>query len=279
MKKLLIILILVALVVTHYCIAQQFDMKKMKEQFEKRKPQLDSMVADPMSFDMNFEKVSATTIDSIYISGWFIAGSKKNGSVLMVHGFDMNKSHMLKRAKFFNDLGMSVLLIDLRARGESGGDKTSSGAANGLDILAMATVYYRDYSTFGDLTFYGFSHGGRSALFASSESNKNENLILESPPYSLTESFRRTYKILQMPKFDEHDLEEAMLNLSNKTILLLIGDSDPTIIETEAKELVSYSKVDSSILIIFPDTAHHVFIDKNLKLYSEVIHTFINGKL
>ena len=167
-----------------------------------------------------------------------------------------------------------MLLIDLRARGESSGAKTSTGISNGLDILAMSELYYSQYSSYGELTFYGFSHGGRGVLFAASESKKEEALILESPPYSLTESFRRTYKMPDFPKMNEQGLTNAMTKLEDRNILLLIGDSDFTIIESEAKELLSYSKSRKSRLVIFVNTGHNVFSDENMDEYKKEINSF-----
>lgn len=256
--------------------SQGFDLQKMREKYEKRQPQLDTMVATPQAFGMHYEQVEAVTIDDIKIAGWFIPAQKNNGTILMVHGFNMNKSHMLERAKLFSDLDISVLLIDLRARGESGGDKTSTGGASATDILTMAELYYKKYSKFGKLTFYGFSHGGRAVLFAASQSVRQQDLILESPPYSLTESFKRTYRMPQVPNMDEgQGMEEAMTKMVDKNILLLIGDSDPAIIEIEAEELIGYSQASKSKLVIYTATKHHVFTARNLGAFQQEVTSFL----
>ena len=65
--------------------------------------------------------------------GWLPAGEAR-ASAVMVHGFDMNKSHMLSRAKVLLEAGVNVALVDLRARGESGGELTSPGPPAAGDV-------------------------------------------------------------------------------------------------------------------------------------------------
>ena len=89
-------------------------------------PSLDTLAFGPEKYNMEYQTVKTLTTDNIEIVSWFIPNKELKGTIIMVHGFDMNKSGMLSRAKFFYDLGYSVLLPDLRARGESGGDKANN---------------------------------------------------------------------------------------------------------------------------------------------------------
>ena len=126
---------------------QSIDIKKMQARYERRMPMLDSMYNYPDQYlGKKYTSLKAKTTDDIDISGWLIKGKKGKGTVLMVHGFMMNKSHMLSRAKTFVEGGISVLLMDLRARGESGGKKTSTGKdqcigypGNGFSVLSKNT--------------------------------------------------------------------------------------------------------------------------------------------
>ena len=118
---------------------------------------------------------------------------------------------MLERAALFLEMDMSVLLIDLRARGESGGARTSLGNDSSLDILALSDIYNESFRKYGLLTLYGFSHGGRAVIYTAGLMNNRTPVILESPPYSLTNSFKRTYRIAQVPNMDDASLDMAIV--------------------------------------------------------------------
>ena len=90
----------------------KMDFQKMKVMFEKRRPQLDTMLFTPKKFKLPYLSLKTITSDSIKIASWFIPNSAKKGTILMVHGFDMNISGMLSRANHFYKLGYSVLLPD-----------------------------------------------------------------------------------------------------------------------------------------------------------------------
>ena len=279
MKKRIFILFIGSLLAASSLHAQKaMNLKKMKSSFEKRRPSLDVMSANPKDFNLPYEAFNVTTIDSINIASWFIPNELKKGTIIMVHGFNMNKSHMLKRASLFYKKGYSIILLDLRARGESGGNKASTGKKNGLEISVVYTYYKNNFDNYGDVTLYGFSHGGRAVVFGASTIGGSHKVILESLPYQLGESFKRQYKMPNAPKISEVPINTALTNISNTPILLLIGDSDTAIIATEAKTLIEHSINKNSKVVLFNNTAHNVFSNNNLIKYEEVVFDFISKK-
>jgi len=278
MYKIIYTVFIVSLVFVSGIRAQSsMDLSEMKASFEKRRPALDIMSAYPDDYNLAYETFNVTTNDSINIASWFIPNKLKKGTVLMVHGFDMNKSHMLKRASHFHKKGYSVILLDLRARGESGGDKANTGKKNALDVAEVYKYYKNNFGNYGDITLYGFSHGGRAIIFGASMIGDVEKVILESPPYELGESFKRQYKMPNAPDISEDLINEALTNISNSPLLLLIGDSDTAIIESEAKTLIEHSANANSKVVIFDNTTHHVFCDTNKTRYDSVVFEFISN--
>lgn len=278
MKKTVFIIFIGSLFTISSMYAQQsMDLSKMKSSFEKRRPKLDLMSSNPSDFNLSYEAFNVTTSDSINIASWFIPNELKKGTVLMIHGFNMNKSHMLKRASFFYEKGFSILLLDLRARGESGGDKASTGYKNALEVAEIYNYYKNNFSNYGDITLYGFSHGGRAVIFGASMIGDPKKVILESPPYQLGESFKRQYKMPHAPKISEAPINKALTNISNSPILLLIGDSDTAIIETEAISLIEHSVNVRSKVVLFDNTAHNVFSNNNLIKFENVVFKFISN--
>ncbi len=276
-KRISAVLIMSLVFASSIWAQNSMDLSKMKSSFEKRRPTLDIMSANPIDFNLTYQAFNVTTKDSINIASWFIPNKLKKGTLLMVHGFDMNKSHMLERASLFHKKGYSIILLDLRARGESGGDKANTGKKNAFEVAEVYNYYKNNFANYGDITLYGFSHGGRAIIFGASMISKVEKIILESPPYQLGESFKRQYRMPNAPKISEAPINAALTNISNAPILLLIGDSDTAIIESEAVTLIEHSTNTNSKVVLFENTAHDVFSDKNIIKYENVVFEFISN--
>src|SRR5688500_11972602 len=57
------------------------------------------------------------------VRGWLVRGERGRGMVLLVHSLRSNRVEMLSRARFLNRQGYGALLIDLRAHGETPGER------------------------------------------------------------------------------------------------------------------------------------------------------------
>jgi fermentation-respiration switch protein FrsA (DUF1100 family) len=88
--------------------------------------------------ELNAATVDFPSTDGQALSAWFISGRKGNGAVLLLHSVRANKRAMSARARFLEREGFAVLILDLRAHGESGGDAITFGAREALDVDAAA---------------------------------------------------------------------------------------------------------------------------------------------
>jgi alpha-beta hydrolase superfamily lysophospholipase len=277
MKKLLSLVTLI--IVCESQLIAQIDFEKMRKQYEKRTEMLDKMVALPTDFGMEFQEIMIKASDSISISAWFIPIKKSKYTMLMVHGFMMNKSNMLQRAKFYSDMGFSILLMDLRARGMSTGERTGGmGKGNIPDIVAVEMYYKNNYKKYGRLIGYGFSHGGRTLIHSAPDLDSMEMLILESTPYSLADGLQRQLNLPERPNFQEEDMDAVLATMPDLPILLMMGDNDTAIIKEEGESLMKHTKAAKSEMIIFPETAHDVFVNKNGNSISQIVKSFVGLK-
>ena len=249
----------------------QMDLEAMRKRFSGRQASLDSMVETPKDRGMAFEAFTVQSSDEITISGWWIPQENAPATVLVVHGFSMNKSHMLSRAAALHALGLNVALIDLRARGESGGELTLPGPKSGSDVVAVAD-YLRKLSP-APLVLYGFSHGARAVIFAS-ESTEAVALIAESPPYSLANSFKLNYKTDWAPPIPEGNLTETVSRWTGP-VLLLGGATDPHLTAIEASQLIEASPNSDSRVRIFDGVGHGVLSDSTAEAYGREITSFL----
>src|SRR4029077_4125172 len=120
----------------------------------------------------------------------------------------------------------------------------------------------------------GFSHGARAVVFAAEKNTSMvKAVILESIPYSLAESFRRTYK-MEHPPIPEGNISNAFQAISRIPTLLMIGANDFVIIPEEAGKIKELIKNENSQLIIFENAGHDLSVKKFSGLYKESIQSF-----
>jgi uncharacterized protein len=252
----------------------QPDFKKLQHEYISRKPALDTMQAYPA---VAFDSLKTVNEEGIPISFWWMPREKNKGSVLLVHGFSMNKSHMLSRARIYYDLGYNVIVMDLRARGQSGGETTTSGPEIRSDVIAVMDYYSNKLKEYGPLILVGYSHGGRAVVFAAERKSTNvKAIILESIPYSLAESFKRTYKF-SPPPIPEGNIEQAFNTISKTPLLLMIGSNDQAIINEEAEKIKATFQNTASRSVVFEGAGHDLTVQKYQALYCESIKTFLTS--
>lgn len=91
----------------------------------------------PADFGLEtWESVSLTAADGISIAGWYIPPGESGAALVMVHGFSANRTKMLAETAVLIQHGYGALLIDLRNHGKSGGDVTTWGNEEWLDVQA-----------------------------------------------------------------------------------------------------------------------------------------------
>ena len=77
------------------------------------------------------------------VHAWLVRGEPGGGVILLVHSIRSNRVEMLSRARFLNEHGYGVLLIDLQAHGETPGERITFGVRESEDVQA-AVNYLRN---------------------------------------------------------------------------------------------------------------------------------------
>ena len=80
----------------------------------------------PSDVGMDYEDVSIGAADGVTLHGWFVGGSSSQ-VLLFFHGNAGNISHRLESIRQFQNLGLSVFIIDYRGFGQSDGRTTEEG--------------------------------------------------------------------------------------------------------------------------------------------------------
>lgn len=118
------------------------------------------------------EDVAFTTADGLTLRGWYVP-SRSRAAVVLVHGFAGHRAQLLFEARALARAGHGVLLFDLRAHGESDGDRVTWGDSERRDVkAALDFVSARPDVDPARVGLFGFSMGGTTALLVASEDTR-----------------------------------------------------------------------------------------------------------
>ena len=113
--------------------------------------------------DLHTEEITIASPSGATLRGWLVEGRPGGGAVVLMHGVQGNRLHMVPRARFLAAAGFSVLLFDFQAHGESTGDRITVGRLEGLDARA-AVAFVRERLPAERVGAIGSSLGGAAAL-------------------------------------------------------------------------------------------------------------------
>ncbi|MBM2809681.1 MAG: Dipeptidyl aminopeptidase/acylaminoacyl-peptidase-like protein [Chloroflexi bacterium] len=142
------------------------------------------VVGTPTDVGLAFEPVIMQTADRLALKGWLLPSSPER-AVIMVHGLDVNRwdngQGWHEVTKAYIESGFTVLLFDLRAHGESGGDRLGLGWDERQDVLAgVAFLRNRGFKP-GRIGLYGASYGAGTALLAAAQAPEVGAVVADSP--------------------------------------------------------------------------------------------------
>jgi fermentation-respiration switch protein FrsA (DUF1100 family) len=130
----------------------------------KRKPPW----ATPASVGLEYEEVEVLSTDGIKLRSWWVPTEDSARAAVLVPGWGGYKfeEHLLQTLPVYQDAGYSVLMLDLRAQGESDGSRRTLGYREIRDVQgALAWLHRREYTP-DHIVLHGWSMGGATALRA-----------------------------------------------------------------------------------------------------------------
>jgi uncharacterized protein len=131
-------------------------------------PKRKSPWATPASVGLDYKEVEVESTDGVTLSAWWVPAGDPTKAAVLVPGWGGYKfeEHLLQTLLVYYDAGYSVLLLDLRAQGESGGSRRTLGYREVRDVLgALAWVKLEGYAL-DRVVLHGWSMGGATALSA-----------------------------------------------------------------------------------------------------------------
>ncbi len=114
------------------------------------------------------ESYRIATADGEELGAWFIDGKANEPAVLLLHGYLDSRQSMTGHAKFLSREGCPVLMISLRAHGDSSGTFNDVGYSAKQDVIAGVEWLRKKYPD-RPIVVYGRSMGAAAAMFAAKE--------------------------------------------------------------------------------------------------------------
>jgi uncharacterized protein len=133
------------------------------------------------------EDFSVSAADGVVLRGWKIHARVPNGDwVLLFHGVSDNRTGAVGYAEFLLRYGYSVVMMDSRAHGESGGDMATYGWRERWDTFSISNGLYSS-ETVHHLGALDVSMGAAIALQSAAVNPKIQAVVAEDPFADLRE--------------------------------------------------------------------------------------------
>lgn len=133
------------------------------------------------------EDFSVRAPDGVELRGWKIRPQSPNGDwVLLFHGISDNRTGVLGPAEFLLRHGFSVVTMDARAHGESGGAVATYGWKERYDTVAITNALFSTENA-RHLGALGVSMGAAIALQSAAVEPRIERVVAEDPFADLRE--------------------------------------------------------------------------------------------
>ena len=232
-----------------------------------------TLTMTPTDVGMDYQDVSIETTDGVTLHGWFIAG-RTSQVLLFFHGNAGNISHRLDSIGQFQNLGLSVLIIDYRGYGQSAGRTTETGIYRDADAAWRYLTEGRGIVA-SDIVIFGRSLGASVASRLASE-NQPLALIVESSFTSIPDIAQDLYPWLPARWLSRlsHATRDYVRDV--RCPILVIHSRDDEIIPFHHGEAIFASANEPRTLLPIRGTHNDAFL-LDERAYVEGLRTFLTG--
>lgn len=203
----------------------------------------------------NVEEVNLMTSDGIRLNNLLIKSAKisSEGLIFFLHGNAGALDSWGHIARFYNELGYDVFILDYRGFGKS--ESTITSQQQLFDDAQLAYDYAKELYVEDQIIVMGFSIGTGIAAYLASKNNPRM-LILKAPYYNL-KTLVSSYVFFAPTFLLKYSFETNKYLLDCKMpIMLFHGDSDEIIHYQNSLKLRECMKT-SDRIIILPYQGHN----------------------
>src|SRR5208283_2775196 len=216
------------------------------------------------------------------------------GTIVYCHGLNRTRIEMLPDAVFGHSLGYNGLLFDLRHQGMSGGDITTLGYQERLDVLGAVRYAVEHEQAARPVVVWGVSMGASSALMAAAESPDISAVISDSSFDSLLGTARHHFKLFfHLPSFPiadevaywtawrgqfspkDFDLVKATERIGDRPILFVAVEGDRRMPPSIAQNLYDHARSPLKKIIVLPGHRHGEGFNQATVPYEKAVTDFL----
>jgi len=222
------------------------------------------------------EELRLTTCDGEDLGAWWIEGDAQRPVILLLHGNGGARASMLPQAQWLAERRYSVLLVTLRAHGDSSGQFNDAGYSARDDVVAAAE-WIAERAPHRPVVIWGQSLGGAASVFAAGElSGRVDGYIWECVYGDLRQAVwhrlqRRLPVVLDriayyglmivsplvLPELEAISPERAAKNIpADVPVLLLAGSHDERATVAESRAIAAAVGANATVTVV--DGADHL---------------------
>jgi len=256
----------------------------------------------PKDVGLTFENVKfKSAVDGLTLKGWFIPSNNSDKVVVLIHGTAKNRQDsdvgFLEIAKGLIKAGFSVLTFDLRAHGESEGQRYTLGFHERRDVEGAISYLENRGIKQDKIGLMGFSLGGELAILASEDFPQIGAVISDSSFTNFSETLKdRLPKESKLPPFFVYPVtlvakillgiditqlnpEAAIAKMPNRRFLIIHGEADDIFPKENALRLAKASKNPATEVWVVPGAKHTQAFNTEPGLYILKVTEFLKQEL
>jgi pimeloyl-ACP methyl ester carboxylesterase len=122
----------------------------------------------PAEVGLDYREVGLQSSDGLPLGAWWVGRDGSSRAAVLVHGWGGDRSdlHIVETALVYHRAGFNVLMLDLRAHGESEGDRITVGYREARDVRGALSWLERRGFDLQDVVLHGWSLGGAAVVQA-----------------------------------------------------------------------------------------------------------------
>ncbi len=122
----------------------------------------------PAEVGLDYREVALRSSDGLSLGAWWVGRDGSSRAAVLVHGWGGDRSdlHIVETALVYHRAGFNVLMLDLRAHGESEGDRITVGYREARDVRGALSWLERRGFDLQDVVLHGWSLGGAAVVQA-----------------------------------------------------------------------------------------------------------------
>ena len=277
-------------------IIEEFaDPAKMKEYAEKMAP-----VGEWME-QQTLEDLYVKSRDGLLLHAYYLAAEEPSDRLVIIHhGFTSKAKDNSTHAKFFHDLGFEVMLLDLRAHGESEGKYVGFGILDRFDTLKWVEYARKRFGKDIRIVLHGTSMGAATVLMTlglpeirSSVSAVIADCAYTSPAEIFAHVIKKNYHLPSFPiiqidnlmskaaagySMDEYSTKEALRQNKEVPVLFIHGAEDKFVPTAMSRE--NYMAcISRKELLIVDNAGHGSSVFEDTELYESTEKAFLEEVL